>query len=274
MRRPSLTILVGATVLALVVLIVSACDGGTNSGSDTDTDDSLLLEGKSWRATTIAGVESVLEGRELLASAKFAGGQITGSATINRYNAPYTTGPGNTIEIGLPASTAMAGPEDAMAQEEAYLAAIQKAVTYQVTEDSLSLVDDQGEILVEFEAIAATALIDVEWQAIAYSNGKGGLQSLAADSTITATFGEDSILAGNASVNQYNTTYSISVADPNQMTISPEIATTRMAGPDELMAQESAYLAALPQTAMYEIEGDTLWLRDAQGAALAQYIAE
>jgi heat shock protein HslJ len=47
-----------------------------------------------------------------------------------------------------------------------------------------------------------------------------------------------------------------------------------MAGPDEFMAQEAAYLAALPQTATYQIDGDTLWLRDAEGAALAQYVAE
>jgi heat shock protein HslJ len=57
------------------------------------------------------------------------------------------------------------------------------------------------------------------------------------------------------------------------MSIDAAIATTRMAGPEELMRQEAAYLAALPQTATYSIEGDDLWLRDADGAALAQYVA-
>jgi heat shock protein HslJ len=47
-----------------------------------------------------------------------------------------------------------------------------------------------------------------------------------------------------------------------------------MAGPEELMKQESAYLAALPKTATYTIEGDELWLRDASGAALAHYVAK
>jgi len=40
------------------------------------------------------------------------------------------------------------------------------------------------------------------------------------------------------------------------------------------MRQEAAYLAALPQTATYTIEGDELWLRDSSGAALAHYVAE
>ena len=46
-----------------------------------------------------------------------------------------------------------------------------------------------------------------------------------------------------------------------------------MAGPDDLMQQEAAYLTALPQSATYSIEGDDLWLRDAEGAALAHYVA-
>ena len=40
------------------------------------------------------------------------------------------------------------------------------------------------------------------------------------------------------------------------------------------MAQEAAYLAALPQTATYTIDGNELWLRDGSGAALAVYLAK
>ena len=58
------------------------------------------------------------------------------------------------------------------------------------------------------------------------------------------------------------------------MTIDEQIISTKMAGPPELMEQEAAYLAALPQTATFTIEGDELWLRDAEGAALAHYVAE
>ena len=93
--------------------------------------------------------------------------------------------------------------------------------------------------------------------------GKAGLE-------IQRFVGADGSLTGNASVNRYTTTYTTS---GETMSVDAAIATTKMAGPDELMQQEAAYLAALPQTATFTIEGDELWLRDADGAALAHYVA-
>ena len=106
---------------------------------------------------------------------------------------------------------------------------------------------------------------------MACDNGKGALQSLAAWSAITATFGSDGTLAGNAGINRYSATYTTS---GDAMSIDAAIAATKMAGPEELMKQEAAYLVALPKTATYTIEGDELWLRDSTGAALAHYVAK
>ena len=58
------------------------------------------------------------------------------------------------------------------------------------------------------------------------------------------------------------------------MAIDANIVSTEMAGPEDLMQQESAYPAALPKAATYTIEGDELWLRDSGGAALAHYVAK
>ena len=58
------------------------------------------------------------------------------------------------------------------------------------------------------------------------------------------------------------------------MSIDEKIRSTQMAGPADQMQQEAAYLAALPRTATFTIEGDELWLRDSSGAALAQYVAK
>ena len=267
MTRPSAIVpLLGAAILLLGVLTVSGCGGGN------EADDSAALQGKNWVAGEIAGIDSVLPAEQGLATAIFKDGTITGSGTVNRYNASYETGSGNTIQIAAAASTQMAGPPEAMAQEAAYFAALQKAVTYAATAESLELLDDEGQVLIKYDAVEPTPLTGTEWQATAYNNGKGGLQSPAADSMITATFGDDGTLSGNASVNQYNATYTVSAEDT--MTIDSAIATTKMAGAEELMAQEAAYLAALPQTATYTIDGDQLWLRDANGAALAQYVAK
>jgi heat shock protein HslJ len=205
------------------------------------------------------------------ATATFEGGVISGSGSVNRYTAAYTTKAPDGITIEQAAATLMAGPEDAMAQEQAYFTALTRAATFSVDEGSLTLMDDQGATLVRFEVAVPTPLAGTAWQALAYNNGKGALQSLVADSSITAVFDEDGSLSGNASVNQYSTTYSTS---GETMSIAAATATTKMAGPPKLMEQEAAYLAALPQTATYTIEGDELWLRDAEGAALAHYVAE
>lgn len=259
----------GGLMLVLFALLVTAC-GGSSTASNAD--DSKLLEANTWKATEIVGVKSVISTKGSAATAKFAAGRVSGSATINSYSASYTTGPGDTIEISGAISTQMAGPQPAMDQEQAYLAAIQKAKTYKVDDKSLTLLDDKGALLVKYEAVQPTALTGTEWQALAYNNGKGGLQSVVANSTVTAKFGTDGSLAGNGGINQYSTTYTTSA--PDKMTIDAKIVSTKMAGPDDVMAQETAYLAALPQTATYEIDGDTLWLRDANGAALAEYVAQ
>ena len=259
----------GVGVIALAVLVSSGCSSGGSGG--TTADDSKALEGKVWKATEIAGVTTVLTAKGAEVTAAFAAGELSGSGGVNRYNAAYETKSGNLITIAQPAATMMAGPEAAMAQEQAYFAALTKAAKYTVTADSLTLLDDQGGTLVRYAAVQPTALEGTEWDALAYNNGKGALQSLAASSAITATFGSDGSLAGNASINQYSTSYTTS---GDAMSIAAQIVSTKMAGPEDLMKQEAAYLAALPKTATYTIEGDELWLRDATGAALAHYAAK
>ena len=69
-----------------------------------------------------------------------ADGQLSGSAGCNRYSAPYTVD-GNKIKIGLAISTMMACAQPIMAQEAAYLAAIQPAATYNIQGTKLELRD-------------------------------------------------------------------------------------------------------------------------------------
>ena len=255
--------LVAAGLFALALLVGSGCSSGA--------DNSKALEGKVWKATEIAGVTTVLAGKGAEVSAAFAAGELSGSGGVNRYTATYVAQAGDLIEISQPAATLMAGTPEATAQEQAYFAALTKATKFAVTADSLTLIDDQGATLVRYAVVQPTALEGAAWRALAYNNGKGGLQSLAASSAITATFGSDGSLAGDAGVNRYSTTYTTS---GDAMSIAAQIVSTQMAGPADLMRQEAAYLAALPRTATYTIEGDELWLRDSSGAALAHYVAE
>jgi heat shock protein HslJ len=265
--------IVAAGLFALALLVSSGCSSGAGSSanpSSTGADNGKALEGMVWKATEIAGVTTVLAEKGAEVTAAFAAGELSGSGGVNRYTAAYETKAGDLIQIAQPAATLMAGPPESMAQEQAYFAALTRATKFAVTADSLTLMDDQGATLVRYAVVQPTALEGTEWDALAYNNGKGALQSLAKSSAITAKFGSDGSLAGNATVNQYSTTYTTA---GDAMSIDAKIVSTRMAGPEDLMQQEAAYLAALPKTATYTIEGDELWLRDSSGAALAHYVA-
>ena len=258
----------------LALLAVSGCSSGAGpsaSPSPSSATSGKALEGNVWKATAISGENTVLAGKGTEVTAEFAAGGLSGSGGVNRYTATYETPAGDQIKISQPAATLMAGSKAAMAQEQAYFAALAKATKFAVAADSLTLTDDQGTTLVTYTVVQPTALEGTEWDALAYNNGKDALVSLAAGSTITAKFGADGSLAGGASINRYSTAYTTS---GGAMTIDAKIVSTQMAGPADLVQQEDAYLAALPKTSTYSIEGDELWLRDPTGAALAHYVAK
>ena len=263
-----------AALFALAALVGSGCSSGAGSSaspSSAGADDSKMLEGRVWQATEIAGVTAVLTEKGAEVTAAFAAGELSGSGGVNRYTATYETQPGDKITISQPASTMMAGPPKAMAQEQAYFAALTKATRFAVTADSLTLTDDQGTVLVRYAVVQPTTLEGTEWDALAYNNGKGGLQSLAASSAITATFGSDGSLAGNASVNRYTTTYTTS---GDTMSIDAARSHDEDGGPGGADEARGRVPGGAAQTATYTIEGDELWLRDASGAALAHYVAK
>ena len=266
----TIVLIAAIALLALVLLVSSGCSSGATPGAPA-VDNSKALEGHAWKATEVSGVTSLATLRGVEITALFAGGKMSGSGGVNRYSATYETQAGDKIKISQPAATLMAGPPQAMAAEQAYFAALAKAANFAVAADSLKLLDDQGNALVAYSAVQPTTLVGTQWEATMFNNGRGGLESIAASSTITAKFGADGSLAGNASINQYSTTYKTS---GDSMSIGAQIVSTKMAGPDDLMKQEAAYLAALPKTATYVIDGDELWLRDSTGAAMAVYAAK
>lgn len=266
---PAHTLLTVAGVLLLtaVSLVAAAC--GQASGESGAAE---ALEGKLWTATQIAGVDRVLPAGQAASTAKFGAGTVSGSGGVNTYSATYTASDDGALEIKQPASTLMAGSPEADAQERAFFTALTTAEKFEVDGDTLKLLGPDDALLITFVETAPVALTGTTWKALAYNNGKGALQSLATGSEITAVFAEDGTLSGSSGVNTYSTTYATE-AD-GAMTIDARITATEMAGPEEFMTQEQAYLAALPQTATFSIEGDQLWLRDADGAALAHYAAE
>ena len=84
---------------------------------------------------------------------------------------------------------------------------------------------------------------------------------------VTAEFA-DGTMSGSSGCNTYRASYTTEGSD---LTIGPDIATTQIAceaGPGQV---ETAYLQRLPRVRSYEIDGRSMVLRDAEGAALLVY---
>ncbi len=136
---------------------------------------------------------------------------------------------------------------------------------------TLELQDAEGAPLLLFSRLAPTALTGTTWLLSAYNNGQQAVVSLIAGTEIAVVFDDAGQIAGAASCNAYRGTYRV---DGGQIDIGP-LATTRRAcaDPQGVLDQELAYLAALQRADSFEIRGDQLSLRDAEGALQASYSA-
>jgi heat shock protein HslJ/uncharacterized lipoprotein YbaY len=130
------------------------------------------------------------------------------------------------------------------------------------------LFDDNGEPLAVFSAVSQE-LAGSSWEVVSYNNGREAVVSVIIGTEITANFGEDGQLTGNAGCNNYFGPYEV---DGENISMGP-FGTTRMAcqEPEGVMEQESEYLAALETAATYKIEGLTMNMRTADGATVANF---
>jgi len=196
-------------------------------------------------------------------------GRVGGSSGCNNYTAAYEVdGEDITINTSPAATTLMACPEPIMAQEATYLEALGTAETFEISEDQLTLFDADGNPVVVFSAVSQD-LAGSSWEVISYNNGREAVVSLIIGTEITANFGEDGQLTGNAGCNDYFGAYE---ADGENISMGP-FGTTRMAcqEPEGIMEQESEYLAALETAATYKIEGLTMNMRTADDATVANF---
>jgi heat shock protein HslJ len=97
-----------------------------------------------------------------------------------------------------------------------------------------------------------------------YNNGKQAVVGLLTGSEISLNFGADGQVSGSSGCNRYSGGFE---ANDTALKVGP-LASTQMAceQPTGVMEQEQQYLAALQNSATYEIKGDTLTIRDASGA--------
>jgi heat shock protein HslJ len=96
------------------------------------------LEGTSWIVEVLDGDPVAIERPPTLA---FAEGRIAGHAGVNRFFGPYTLD-GDRLIVGPAATTLMAGPPEATAVEQRWLALLARPATVTMTGDTLLIAHD------------------------------------------------------------------------------------------------------------------------------------
>ncbi len=263
-----------ASSLSYTLIEVVAQEEVSGMETDTAVSGETTLEDTLWSLTTLItpnGTSGELF-PETKITLQFAAADFNGNAGCNNYFGSYTK-EGNALTIGEIGSTQkLCLPEEVNSQESAYLSQLSAIAQYLIEGEQLSLSDANGNILLTYAATEPATLTNTLWEVTFYNNGRGGAVSVVGGTQITAQFGEDGSLGGNASCNSYSTSYEL---DGENITIPDLIATTLMAcaTPEGVMEQEAEYLAALPTAATYTIQEDTLELRTNEGSLVASYTA-
>lgn len=281
-RKTGRSILFGAALVLGICLFSAGClsaspdtDDNIPDGADTKSDRAPLVNEAGWQlkyydngtnemAPVIGGTEITLKFDE--------NDGIAGSAGINNYFASYEEG--DDALFGVIGSTKMAGPEDAMMQENTYLKLLNETASFSVEEDELKLCDLDGNVLLVFENAVAPVpvpLAGTTWKLDSYNDGNETATSVIAGTQIILILDENGGIAGSAGCNSYFGSY-----ETEEGAISfGTVGSTMMFcdEPEGTMEQESAYLSLLESAAGYEIEGDSLTVQDLSGKPILTFTA-
>ena len=267
MRPPRIAV---AAVCLVALAVLSACASGDGAAPATSGASIPELAGTSWNLASYTGADgtqtpAVTE--PSVGTLTFqAGGQLAGSTGCNRFTGTYEQS-GADLSIATGAMTEMACPGPVGEQETAVIAALAKVATAAVAADNLVLKDAQGAELLTYAAGLA-GLEGTSWTATGINNGKQAVVSDATTSAVTAQFGSDNVLSGFGGCNSYTATWT--TTPPDGLTIG-ELGQTLVACEGDVQDTENQYTAALAKVTTYQLEGNQLTLRDADGATQVTY---
>ncbi len=119
-------------------------------------------------------------------------------------------------------------------------------------------------------AVGEDPLSGTYWSLVSLQNQAGETVNVLADSEVTLEF-QDGSYSGNASCNRYFGSYQIDGANLNMGMAG---STEMFCMPEELMNQESSYLATLALVSQFQMDGDQLSLADEGGNVVLTYTAK
>ena len=263
------TMIVPTVIAAITVLVIAGCGSSSTPAASSAAAAATDLAGTSWTLDSYSGADGATVAAETtgsVASLAFgADGTFSGSTGCNRIAGTYTQD-GSSLTFQAGPMTLMACDGPVAAQETAVVAALPKVASF-TSGASLVLLSADGSALLTYSP-GMTSLAGTSWQATGINNGKEAVVAQAGTELVTAVFGADGTLSGSGGCNTYSSSYTTTGTD--QITIGP-VAATAMACPEPAMQIEQEYFAALGNVTTYQIDGNSLTLRDDAGAAQATF---
>ena len=122
-----------ATVLVALVALLSGC-GGDDNAPNAPT----MLQG-TWKLETLNGAKS---DPAVVSTLTMNDGKANGNAGVNTFNGSYSAPSDGVLTFGTLATTMMAGPDNAMKQEQDFLKALADTKKFTTEDGALVLMDD------------------------------------------------------------------------------------------------------------------------------------
>jgi len=237
--------------LAAVLLIAAGCVAGAGSGGQ--------IEGIQWVLDSYLDNGTLAIAPEtVFADATFESNRVSGQSGCNSYRALYQTG-GRSLRVSQSSATLMACVEPQMTFEQTYLTLLQSSRYYTARNDQLTIFNADGTAVLVFDAAPKNPLLG-RWDVDSYLVPPSTVTAPLAGTTLDVVFGIASV-GGSSGCNSFSGTYG---TNGNAVRISP-LATTRLACPQEILDQETAFLAALQGVSFIDYRGNTVLLTDRQG---------
>ncbi len=140
------------------------------------------------------------------------------------------------------------------------------------TPASSDIPTDAGDVTMDegTSSIEEATLDGKIWLLVSYAIPDGQTMDVLPDSRITAEFSEGQV-AGTAGCNRYFASYE---TDGTALTIGPAGSTMMSCSPEEIMLQETAYLALLSSVASYDFADEQLQLKNSSGESVLLFAEE
>jgi heat shock protein HslJ/PKD repeat protein len=245
-------------------------DGG--AGVLTYTSLALPLEYTMWTLAAFNGTvpaEIVPLTMQFIPGAEPNMGIVGGLVVCNNYNAGYTID-GTNLTISQTATTFMACPPETVETEQAYLATIAGAQTYQILANQMTVTSSEGSLVFVSDR---TPLVGTNWILTALGdrlNPVAPAEGADFNAFFTRQPGVPSgLVQGRSGCNEFNSTF---VASLSEIKINLP-ATTMMACPSPIAEQEAEFLQALSSASQYTIISNVLKIPYGEGKMLS-FVAE